>query len=404
MLYDAYQAYADASEPMRALARAGLGIGAAFDAIDAPHPFRSLAALLELTARSRLTHTRPPFGIDSVPVGGDPVAVREETVLALPFCDLLRFAKDAVVPQPKMLVVAPLSGHFSTLLRNTVQTLSRDHDVYLTDWKNARDITAAAGRFGFEDYVDYIVRCLEAIGPGAHVLAVCQPCVQTLAAVALMAEQQHPAGPRSMTLMAGPVDTRINPTAVNRLATAHPIEWFEQNLIFRVPFRLPGAGRRVYPGFVQLFAFMSMNMDRHVTAHRDLYLHLAAGRSAEAAAIMSFYDESFAVLDLPAEFYVETVRIVFQETLLARGMLTHRGRPIDPGAIRRTALLTVEGERDDICAVGQTAAAHELCTGLRPHLKRHHLQAGVGHFGTFSGQRWNGQIYPMIRNLVLATS
>jgi polyhydroxyalkanoate depolymerase len=303
-----------------------------------------------------------------------------------------------------MLVVAPLSGHFATLLRNTVQTLSRDHDVYITDWKNARDVPLREGRFGFEDYIDYVIRCLETIGPGAHVLAVCQPCVQTLAAVSLMAEDRNPAVPRSMTLMAGPIDTRVNPTAVNTLATSHPIEWFENNLIFRVPFRLRGAGRKVYPGFVQLFAFMSMNMDRHIDAHRALYRHLADGGIDEAEAIMSFYDEYFSVLDLPAEFYIETVRTVFQEASLAKGELTHRGRAVNPAAIRRTALLTVEGERDDICSVGQTAAAHELCTGLRPHLKRHHLQPGVGHYGTFSGKRWDGQIYPMIRNLVLAVS
>jgi polyhydroxyalkanoate depolymerase len=207
-----------------------------------------------------------------------------------------------------------------------------------------------------------------------------------------------------MTLMAGPIDTRVNPTAVNVLAAAHPVEWFERNLICRVPFRLRGAGRRVYPGFVQLIAFMSMNLERHTAAHRELYNHLAAGRIDEAETIMKFYDEYFSVLDLTAEFYLETVSIVFQQALLARGALTHRGRLVNPGAIRRTALLTVEGERDDICSIGQTAAAHDLCGGLRPHHKRHHLQPGVGHYGTFSGKRWNGQIYPAIRNLVLATS
>ncbi len=233
-------------------------------------------------------------------------------------------------------------------------------------------------------------------------LAVCQPCVQTLAAVAVMAEQRNPAEPRSMTLMAGPVDVRVNPSKVNELATSKPIEWFEDNLIAHVPDHLPGGGRRVYPGFVQLTAFMSMNMDRHIKAHRDLYEHLSAGREAEAKAIMSFYDEYFAVLDLPAEFYLETVKTVFQDASLAKGELTYRGEKVNPRAIRRTALLTVEGERDDICSVGQTAAAHMLCDGLRPHLKRHHYQVGVGHYGTFSGRRWNSQIYPQIRNLVLA--
>jgi poly(3-hydroxybutyrate) depolymerase len=403
MLYRAYQTYADASEPLRAMARAGIGIGKPFSSINDMGFSKNLLALLELTARSRLIHARPSYGIDSVAVGNDEVAVREETSLALPFCDLIHFAKDDVITaQPKMLIVAPLSGHFATLLRDTVKTLLADHDVYITDWKNARDVPPSEGPFGFDDYVDYVIKFLEKIGPGAHVLAVCQPCVQALAAVAVMAEERNLAEPRSMTLMAGPIDTRVNPSKVNALATSKPIEWFETNLISRVPFRLPGAGRKVYPGFVQLFAFMSMNMERHVKAHRDLYQHLANGRIEEAEAIMTFYDEYFAVLDLPAEFYIETVKAVFQDALLAKGELTHRGRKVNPGAIRRTALLTIEGERDDICSVGQTAAAHILCNGLRPHLKRHHYQVGVGHYGTFSGKRWKGQIYPVIRNLVLA--
>jgi len=402
MLYRVYQTYADASEPLRAMARTGIRIGKPFSGIKDMGFSQSLLALLELTARSRLIHVRPSYAVDSITIDGHEVAVREETLLSLPFCDLIHFAKDVAAAQPKMLIVAPLSGHFATLLRDTVKTLLGDHEVYITDWKNARDVPLSEGPFGFDDYVDYIIACLEKIGPGAHVFAVCQPCVQALAAVAVMAEERNPAEPRSMTLMAGPIDTRVNPSKVNALATSKPIEWFEKNLISRVPFRLPGAGRKVYPGFVQLYAFMSMNMERHIKAHRDLYHHLANGRVEDAQAIMTFYDEYFAVLDLPAEFYIETVKVVFQEALLAKGKLTHRGRKVDPRAIRRTALLTVEGERDDICSVGQTAAAHILCNGLRPHLKRHHYQVGVGHYGTFSGRRWSGQIYPVIRNLVLA--
>jgi polyhydroxyalkanoate depolymerase len=405
MLYHAYQAHADASEPIRAMARAGLGFGKMFKAFGGSSIGRDIAALLELTSRATMIHTRPPYDITTVMVGNREVAVREEIVLSLPFCNLLRFAKDDIATaQPKMLVVAPLSGHFATLLRNTVETLSRDHDVYITDWKNARDIPLSEGTFGFDDYVDYVIKCLETIGPGTHLLAVCQPCVQALAAVSLMAEDKNPCQPLSMTLMAGPIDTRISPTKVNELATSKSLDWFKNNLIYGVPFRLKGSGRKVYPGFIQLFAFMSMNMDRHVKAHRDLYYHLAAGRIEEAEKIMTFYDEYFAVLDMPADFYIETISKVFQDALLAKGELTYRGRKINPGAIRRTALLTVEGEKDDICSVGQTAAAHDLCNTLRPHLKRHHLQAGVGHYGTFSGKRWNGQIYPQIRNLVLAVS
>lgn len=404
MLYHAYQTYAGAAEPFRAMARKAVSLGEFLPLIGELGLVQSLSAFLELTAETRLTHTRPEFGIDKVLVGNEYANVTEETVLSLPFCDLLKFSKDSIREQPKMLVIAPLSGHFATLLRRTVETLLRDHEVYITDWKNARDVPLSDGNFGFDDYVTYLIRFLEYLGPDSHVLAVCQPCVQALAAVALMAEDQHPAEPRSLTLMAGPIDTRIDPTVVNELATSQPIEWFEQNLLSHVPFPFKGTGRMVYPGFVQLFAFMSMNADRHANAHRDLYEHLANGRTEEAESIRKFYDDYFAVLDLPGEFYIETVKMVFQDALLAKGELTYKGRKVDPGAIRRTALLTVEGERDDICSVGQTAAAHDMCTTLRPYLKRHHLQAGVGHYGTFSGRKWNGQIYPVIRNLVLATS
>ena len=238
-----------------------------------------------------------------------------------------------------------------------------DHDVCITDWHNARDVPVSAGAFGFDDYVDHLIQFLRGIGPGAHVMAVCQPCVQVLAAVAVMAEAHDPAQPHSMTLMAGPIDTRVNPTKVNELAMGKPMEWFEHNLISRVPYRYPGRGRRVYPGFVQLTAFMAMNVERHRKAHLDLYQHLAKGETEKAQTIKDFYDEYFAVLDLPAEFYLETVAWVFQEALLAKGELTFRGARVDPKAIRRTMLLTVEGERDDICSIGQTAAAHELCTG-----------------------------------------
>ena len=241
------------------------------------------------------------------------------------------------------------------------------------------------------------------MGPGAHVVAVCQPCVAALVAVAMMAEDGNPAQPRSMTLMAGPIDARVNPTKVNELATSRPIEWFERNLITTVPSKFPGAGRRVYPGFVQLAAFMAMNLDRHVRAHFDLFDHLVAGEHDKAEATKSFYDEYFAVLDLPAEFYLQTVRSIFQEYALPLGQLEWHGRPVAPRAIRRTALLTVEGEKDDICALGQTLAAQELCTGLRPYMKRHHMQAGVGHYGVFSGKRWQNQIYPILRNVILAS-
>ncbi len=278
-----------------------------------------------------------------------------------------------------------------------------EHDVYITDWHNARDVGLRHGHFDFDDFIEHLITFLEVLGPGAHLVAVCQPCVAALAAVAIMAEDGHPAQPRSMTLMAGPIDTRINPTEVNRLATSRPIGWFEGALIDTVPWRYNGAWRRVYPGFTQLAAFMSMNLDRHVKAQLDLFCHIANGDAERAAAIRKFYDEYLAVMDLPAEFYLQTVERVFQQHALPLGRLHWRGRRVDPQAIRRTALFTVEGERDDICAVGQTLAAQDLCTGLRPYMKRHHVQTGVGHYGVFNGQRWNSFIYPMLRNVVYAS-
>ena len=402
MLYSAYQTYADIMVPVRSWAMAGLGALAPWADSDALKQLRNLSAAYEIIARAGLTHVRPPYGITSVRVGNRDVAVTEEAVASTAFGTLLNFKKDIEIAQPRVLVVAPLSGHFATLLRSLVQTLLPEHDVCITDWHNARDAGMEHGRFGFDDYISHIIQWLETMGPGTHVVAVCQPCVQVLAAAAIMAEAKNPAQPRSMTLMAGPIDTRVNPTKVNDLAMTKPIEWFKSNLIAEVPARYPGGGRKVYPGFVQLAAFMSMNIERHQKAHMELYENLAKGEHQKAQVTKDFYDEYFAVLDLTAEFYLETVQWVFQEARLAKGELTYKGRPVDPGAIRRTALLTVEGERDDICALGQTSAAHDLCKNLKPYMKRHHMQAGVGHYGVFSGKRWETQVYPIVRNMMLA--
>jgi polyhydroxyalkanoate depolymerase len=363
-----------------------------------------LAAAYEMLAQTTLTHTRPSFEIHSTVSDGRTVPVREEVACTTSFGSLVRFAKETEKPQPRVLVVAPLSGHFATLLRNTVETLLPENDVYITDWHNARDAPLSDGRFGIDEYIDHVIQFLGAMGPGSHVVAVCQSCVQVLAAVAILAEDASPLQPASMTLMAGPVDARVKPTKVNELAVSKPIGWFQRNLIATVPRRYPGAGRRVYPGFVQLTAFMSMNIDRHVKAHIEMYRLLAEGDREKAGVLKKFYDEYFAVLDLDADFYLETVQRVFQEYHLARGTLEWHGRRVDPRAIKRTALLTVEGEKDDICSVGQTVAAHDLCSSLRPYLKRHHLQAGVGHYGVFSGRRWSSQIYPILRNTILASS
>jgi poly(3-hydroxybutyrate) depolymerase len=404
MLYQAYQAHSDIMIPVRKWAGTALrALGQPLSGIADNAVLRNLTAAYELIARAGLTHERPAFGIDRVVVGNREVAIREEAALTMPFGTLLHIRKDVDAPQPRVLLVAPLSGHFATLLRGTVHTMLPEHDVYITDWHNMRDVPLMHGRFGFDDYIAHLIRFLETIGPGAHVVAVCQPCVAVLVATAVMAQGNNAAQPRSMTLMAGPIDTRVNPTRVNALANSRPIEWFEQNLIATVPLRYPGAFRRVYPGFVQLAAFMSMNVERHIKAHRELYDLLVKGDHERAQVTKAFYDEYFAVLDLTAEFYLETVRLVFQDHALPAGKLEWRGGRVEPRAIKRTMLLTVEGERDDICSVGQTAAAHELCSGLRPYLKRHHMQAGVGHYGVFSGKRWANQIYPLVKNVILAS-
>jgi polyhydroxyalkanoate depolymerase len=403
MMYDAYQAQADFLAPLRAWA--GLASAAMRETQAGPTAnlmFRAMSAGAELISRAHLVHERPPYGIDDVIVDGRSVTVRERPAHRLPFGTLLHFHKETNLAQPRVLVVAPMAGHFPTLLRHTVRTLLPDHDVYITDWTNARDVARKEGRFGFDDYVAYMIEFLHWLGPGAHVIGVCQPCAALLAAVAVMAEDDDPCQPRSMTLMAGPIDTRVNPTRVNQLATDHPIEWFERNVISTVPARYAGAHRRVYPGFIQLAAFMSMNFPRHVRAHLDLFGDIVKGADQKAQAKREFYDEYFAVFDLPAEFYLETVERVFQKHLLPRWQLEYRGRKVDPSAIRQTALLTVEGERDDICSVGQTLAAHDLCTSIMPFRRKHYVQPGVGHYGVFSGSRWQAQIYPLVKNIILS--
>lgn len=404
LLYHAYQAQADLLWPLRFITDAALPV--LNDARDGPAErlgMRKLLAALEVFALARFTHRRPDFGIDTVSVAGNEVRVEEEVTLELPFGSLLHFRKQWTGTQPKVLLVAPMSGHFATLLRETARTMLGDHDVYVTDWHNARDVGLLAGRFGLEEYIDYVMTFLRALSPGAHVVAICQPCVAALAATALLAEDGDAATPSSLTLMAGPIDCRISPTEVNRLATAHPLAWFEKNLIGIVPLRHIGALRCVYPGFLQLVAFMNMNLERHIESFRAYYDNLANGEEEKAAATRSFYEEYFAVADLPAEFYLETVRFVFQEHALPRGRLRWRERTVDPGAIRRTALLTVEGERDDICSLGQTLAAHELCKNLRQYLRTHYIQAGAGHYGVFSGQRWSRHIYPVVREVIHAS-
>ena len=402
-MYPAYQWQEDIASAWQALARVN---EAALDTLpdfwQALPWVRLMHAGDAMVARSGLTHERPAFGIDHVTIDGAEVDVDVSIADPTPFGNLLSFSIDRQERAPRVLLVAPLSGHFSTLLRDTVQTLLTDHDVYLTDWANARNVGLVEGGFGFDDYVDLLMRWLRRLGPGTHLMAVCQPCVAAVAATALLAADGDPATPPTLTLMAGPIDARINPTKVNEFATGERLSWFENNFITTVPGRYRGAGRRVFPGFLQVGAFMSMNLDRHVEAHRRMFFALLEGDHESFASSATFYDEYFAVLDLPAEFYLETVDRVFQRFELALGTLRWRGRLVEPAAITKTALLTVEGERDDICAVGQTMAAHDLCANISPRRKRHHLQTGVGHYGVFSGSRWQTSIYPAIRNFVLA--
>jgi poly(3-hydroxybutyrate) depolymerase len=401
MMYQLYQAQADLLFPLRQFARIGARLADLGHCGIGPAPWvRQIVAGLTMFAEARLTHHRPAFGIDVVAMGEQSVMVTEEAADDTPFGTLLHFRKDTAVVQPRVLLVAPMSGHFATLLRGTVQVLLPEHDLYITDWKNARDVPLAEGRFGLDEFVDHIVRFLQVMGPGSHVVAVCQPAVPALAAAAVMAEAGDPAMPRSMTLMAGPIDTRVSPTKVNGLAKSRSIEWFERHLIGAVPWRFPGAFRHVYPGFVQLSAFMSMNLDRHISAHFGQFRSLVGGDHVGAEAHRRFYDEYGAVMDLPAEFYLETVQRVFQEHDLPRGVLTWHGQTVRPAAIRRMGLLTVEGERDDICAIGQTVAALDLCNRIPVNLKQDHLQTGVGHYGVFSGRRWASEVYPRVREMI----
>jgi poly(3-hydroxybutyrate) depolymerase len=401
MLYQLFQAQVDMMAPARRMARFADSIISQMQP-NAPQNLllREAAAAMEMIWRTSTTHVRPDFAIDRTVVGNRPVDVVEEVALETPFCSLIHFRKQTAFRQPRVLVVAPMSGHFSTLLRNTVQTLLTDHDVFITDWKNARDVPLDAGPFGFDDYTDHVIHQLEAIGPGGHVLAVCQPAVPVLAAVSVMAQQGNIATPRSMTLMAGPIDTRIAATKVNVLAQQRPIEWFDDNLIGVVPWRFKGANRRVYPGFMQLSAFVAMNFDRHLRAEVNQCRNIIGGDVARADLHRRFYDEYLAVMDLPAEFFLQTVKRIFQDHDLPLGRLTHRGERVDPGAIKRTTVLTVEGERDDICGVGQTMSALDLCTGLPTTMKNHHLQTGVGHYGVFSGSQWTREIYPKVRAII----
>ncbi len=365
---------------------------------------RPMAAGLEMAERLTRRYGKPEFGIRHVKVDGEPVRVREEVVDETAFCDLIHFKKDGVSGQPKVLMVAPLSGHYATLLRGTVEAMLPDHDVYITDWTDARDVPLRVGNFHLDDYIELMMWYMQLLGPDAHVMAVCQPSVPVLAAVALQSEDIA-AGrggviPRTMTLMGGPVDTRENPTAVNAFAKEHDLNWFKSHSIHRVPMVYPGAARRVYPGFLQLQGFLGMNIDNHMNAHVDHFWHLVKGDGDNAAKHRQFYDEYMSVMDLPADYFLDTIKAVFLEHALPKGELTYRDRKVDTTAIKDVALMTVEGELDDISGVGQTSAAHTICPDI-PKAKRGRIvQESVGHYGIFNGRKWRGIIQPQIAKFI----
>ncbi len=402
MLYALHEMQRIAWAPARMMAEAGRQAASNPLLPMAWHPAgRAVGAFCELFERVSRKHGKPEFGIRQVLSGGRTLAVRERVVASTPFCDLLHFAREGRTGDPVVLVVAPLSGHFATLLRDTVRGLLAEHDVYITDWQDARQVPAGRGPFTLDDYIDTLLDFLARLGPEVHFVAVCQPSVPALAATALLAAAGK-AAPRSLVLMGGPIDTRVGVTKVNEFAGSHSRRWFEQMLIQTVPPPYPGFGRRVYPGFMQLSGFMGMNLDRHVGAHLRMFEHLVTGDGESAEAHRSFYDEYLAVMDMPAEYFLETVQRVFQEHHLPRGLFTYRGAPVDTAAMRDTALMTVEGERDDISGAGQTEAAHRLCPNVPPERRRHRLQAGVGHYGIFNGRRWRQEILPDVADFIRA--
>jgi poly(3-hydroxybutyrate) depolymerase len=409
MLYTLYEAGYYAATPLRYAALAARQFwGSSLNPAAESEFGRTLFAGADLFSNLTRRYGKPAWGIDKVLVDGHPVRVRPTEVWSSPWVKLTHFSRDMADMrkagrrelEPAVLIVAPLSGHYATLLRGTVEAFLQDHEVFITDWSNARDVPLMEGRFDFHDYMDQVRKMLQLLGPRPHVVAVCQPGPSVLAAAALMAEDQDESRPGSMTFMGSPIDARLSPTVTNQLAEEKPFAWFESNMIYTVPGPYPGMGRRVYPGFVQLASFMSMNLEKHQEAHLRYLRHLMAGDGDSADKHLEFYDEYLSVLDLTEEFYLQTVDVVFQRYLLPKGELEHRGRLVRPDLIKDIALLTVEGEMDDISGIGQTQAAHTLCSGLPDELKEDYVQPHVGHYGVFNGRRFREEIYPRVRQFI----
>ena len=407
MLYDAYEVQRSLLAGASRLA--GLGAGWLNNPTN-PFGYSSMgplvAAGLEVFSRASAPHGKPEFGIEQVLVGKKAVAVDEDVELRKPFGQLKHFRKVDAEPGEPLLIVAPMSGHYATLLRGTVERMLPKHDVFITDWRDAKLVPTSEGRFDLDDYIDYIIEFCDAVlkrtGKRPHMLAVCQPAVPAYAATAIMNADKHPARPKTLTMMGGPIDTRKAPTAVNTLATERPHSWFQQNVIATVPMIYPGSGRKVYPGFLQLAGFMTMNLGSHLVSHWEMYKHLVVGDDESADSTRAFYDEYLSVCDMTAEFYLQTVDVVFQRHLLPKGELKHRGKSVDPAAIKDTALLAIDGERDDISGIGQTRAALDLATKLPATAKQYHLAKDVGHYGIFNGRKWRERIAPVVEKWIAA--
>ncbi|RST31669.1 polyhydroxyalkanoate depolymerase [Sphingomonas ginkgonis] len=407
MLYDAYEMQRSLLAGASHLANLSAGwLSNPANPFSYGHMGPIAAASLEVFAHAAAPRGKPEFHLTETVVGGKTLPVREEIVLRKPFGQLKHFVREgAPANQPKLLIVAPMSGHYATLLRGTVERMLPGHDVYITDWRDAKLVPLSEGGFDLDDYIDYLVEFLETIGQGGerpHMLAVCQPSVPAYAATAIMGADKHPNRPATLTMMGGPIDTREAPTAVNTLATQRPHAWFQRNVIATVPMTYPGVGRKVYPGFLQLAGFMTMNLGSHLISHWEMFKHLVVGDDESADATRKFYDEYRSVCDMTAEFYLQTIDAVFQNHLLPRGLLTHRGRKVDPAAIRDTALLAIEGERDDISGLGQTKAALDIATRLPASKKLYYMADGVGHYGIFNGRRWREMIAPVVEQFIAA--
>jgi poly(3-hydroxybutyrate) depolymerase len=407
MLYHAFEMTHAALQPIRyAAAKSKAALESPFNPWAYTDFGKAIRAGLDVFEGATRRYGKPAWGITQTSIHGQPVPITIEPVLTKPFCTLLHFKRDLGpmakrrANDPKVLIIAPLSGHYATLLRGTVAAMLPEHDVYVTDWTDARMVPLTAGRFGLDDYTDYLIEFFHYLGPGTHALGVCQPGVPLLVAASVMAENGDPFAPATMIIMGSPIDTRRSPTQPNKLATEKPIEWFERNVIVSVPWPHAGMMRRVYPGFLQLTGFMTMNLERHLDAHYNLYGNLVKGDGDSTAQHREFYDEYLAVLDMTEEFYLETVKVVFQEQALAKGTFRHRGNLVRPQAITKTALMTVEGERDDIAGIGQTQAAHDLCINIPAEKRIDYIQPGVGHYGVFNGTRWRTEIQPRIRDFI----